>query len=49
MMPICCPGDWPCASECSGHKVKYVSVTNGNKGHYKDDPITLAKRRYEEA
>lgn len=31
-----------------GHKIKFIAATNGNKGHYKEDPITLAKRRFEE-
>jgi LmbE family N-acetylglucosaminyl deacetylase len=31
-----------------GHKIKFVSATNGNKGHYKENPITLAYRRLEE-
>lgn len=31
-----------------GHKIKFVSATNGNKGHYKEEPINLAKRRFEE-
>ena len=31
-----------------GHKVKFVSVTNGNAGHYKLDPIDLAAIRQKE-
>ncbi|HME55639.1 MAG TPA: PIG-L family deacetylase [Candidatus Lokiarchaeia archaeon] len=31
-----------------GHKIRFVSATNGNKGHYKMDPISLAKRRFDE-
>jgi len=32
-----------------GNKVKYVSVTNGDMGHFKDRDIILAARRYYEA
>jgi len=32
-----------------GHKVKFVSLTNGNKGHHIMNPIELAARRYKEA
>ncbi len=32
-----------------GHKVKYVSVTNGNLGHYEKDQIELAAIRQQEA
>ncbi|MFX0102903.1 MAG: PIG-L deacetylase family protein [Candidatus Hodarchaeota archaeon] len=32
-----------------GHKVKYVAVTNGNMGHYKDRDLLLAARRFHEA
>ncbi len=32
-----------------GHKVKFVSVTNGDTGHYKIGGIELARRRYAEA
>ena len=32
-----------------GHKVKFVSLTNGNKGHHLMKPIELAARRYNEA
>ena len=31
-----------------GHKVKFVSVTNGDIGHWKMDKTELAKRRKEE-
>lgn len=31
-----------------GHKVKFVSLTNGNKGHHEMDPDALAARRYGE-
>ena len=33
----------------AGHKVKFVSVTNGNAGHHKMKPDALAARRYGEA
>ena len=32
----------------AGHKVKFVSVTNGNAGHHKMKPDALAARRYGE-
>src|SRR4030042_1026408 len=32
-----------------GHKVKYVAVTNGDAGHFKDRDIVLAARRLKEA
>ncbi len=32
-----------------GHKVKYVAVTNGDAGHFKDRDIVLAARRLQEA
>jgi len=32
-----------------GHQVKYVSMTNGNKGHHAMTPATLGARRAEEA
>ena len=32
-----------------GHKVKFVSLTNGNKGHHTMNTIELAARRYKEA
>jgi N-acetylglucosamine malate deacetylase 1 len=32
-----------------GHKVKYVSISNGNLGHYSMDPIDLAGIRSKEA
>ena len=32
-----------------GHKIKFVSVTNGNIGHYKINPIELAAIRQKEA
>ncbi|MCF2139875.1 MAG: PIG-L family deacetylase [Candidatus Lokiarchaeota archaeon] len=32
-----------------GHKVKYVSLTNGNLGHYEKDQIDLAEIRQKEA
>jgi len=32
-----------------GHKVKFVSLTNGNKGHHTMNTIELAARRYREA
>ena len=33
----------------AGHKVKFVSLTNGNAGHHKMKPDALAARRYGEA
>ena len=33
----------------AGHKVKFVSVTNGGCGHFSMEPTVLAKRRYKEA
>lgn len=33
----------------AGHKVKFVSVTNGDTGHYRIGGIELAQRRYAEA
>jgi LmbE family N-acetylglucosaminyl deacetylase len=33
----------------AGHKVKFVSVANGDCGHFSMKPAELAKRRYEEA
>ncbi len=32
-----------------GHKVKYVAMTNGDMGHFKDRDILLAARRFHEA
>lgn len=32
----------------TGHKVKFVSTTNGNAGHYLMNPEDLAERRYKE-
>jgi LmbE family N-acetylglucosaminyl deacetylase len=32
-----------------GHKVKFLSLTNGDAGHWSMDPVALAKRRYQEA
>ena len=32
-----------------GNKVKYIAVTNGDMGHFKDRDIMLAARRFEEA
>jgi LmbE family N-acetylglucosaminyl deacetylase len=32
-----------------GHKVKFLSLTNGDQGHYSMKPEDLAKRRYKEA
>ncbi|MEX2683470.1 MAG: PIG-L deacetylase family protein [Candidatus Sigynarchaeota archaeon] len=32
-----------------GHKCKYVAVTNGDKGHFKEGEIELAARRLKEA
>jgi len=32
-----------------GHEVKYLSLTNGDAGHYAMEPEELAKRRYNEA
>ena len=32
-----------------GHKVKFVSLTNGNRGHHLMNSIELAARRYKEA
>lgn len=32
-----------------GHEVKFLSLTNGDAGHYSMDPKELAKRRYKEA
>lgn len=32
-----------------GHSVKFLSLTNGDAGHWKMDPESLAKRRYNEA
>lgn len=32
-----------------GHKVKFMSLTNGDAGHWIEKPETLAKRRYAEA
>ena len=32
-----------------GHQVKYVSLTNGNKGHHLMKPAELAARRYKES
>lgn len=39
------------AAKCAarGDKVKFVSVTNGNAGHHRDDRETLRRRRAEEA
>ncbi|MGQ9554805.1 MAG: PIG-L deacetylase family protein [Anaerolineae bacterium] len=34
---------------CLGHKVKFVSVTNGNTGHFSQGGGPLARRRYQEA
>lgn len=34
--------------ETKGHKVKFVSLTDGNKGHWRDYGETLAKRRMQE-
>jgi len=33
----------------SGHKVKFMSLTNGDAGHYSMKPEDLAERRYKEA
>jgi LmbE family N-acetylglucosaminyl deacetylase len=33
----------------SGHEVKFMSLTNGDAGHYSMEPEELAKRRYKEA
>lgn len=33
----------------SGHEVKYVSLTNGDAGHFSMKPEALAQRRYQEA
>ena len=32
-----------------GHEVKFMSLTNGDAGHYEMNPKALAERRYEEA
>jgi LmbE family N-acetylglucosaminyl deacetylase len=32
-----------------GHRVKFLSLTNGDAGHWSMDPVALAKRRYQEA
>jgi len=32
-----------------GHNVKFLSLTNGDAGHWSMDPESLAKRRYKEA
>ncbi len=32
-----------------GHRVKFVSMTNGDKGHHQMEADALAKRRYEES
>lgn len=32
-----------------GHQVKFMSLTNGDAGHYSMEPEELAKRRYKEA
>lgn len=32
-----------------GHQVKFLSLTNGDAGHYEMKPEALAKRRYQEA
>lgn len=32
-----------------GHQVKFMSLTNGDAGHWQEKPEVLAKRRYEEA
>jgi LmbE family N-acetylglucosaminyl deacetylase len=32
-----------------GHRVKFLSLTNGDAGHWSMDPVELAKRRYREA
>ncbi len=32
-----------------GHRVKFLSITNGDAGHWSMDPVALAKRRYQEA
>jgi LmbE family N-acetylglucosaminyl deacetylase len=32
-----------------GHKVKFLSLTNGDAGHYSMEPKALAQRRYREA
>ncbi len=32
-----------------GYEVKFMSLTNGDAGHYAMDPRELAKRRYKEA
>lgn len=34
--------------EAQGHKAKFVALTNGDKGHWRDSGETLAKRRQEE-
>ncbi len=34
--------------ENQGHKVKFVALTNGDKGHWRDSGETLAKRREQE-
>lgn len=33
----------------SGHQVKFMSLTNGDAGHWEEKPEVLAKRRYQEA
>ena len=33
----------------AGHVVKYVSLTNGDRGHHRMPPEDLARRRYGEA
>jgi LmbE family N-acetylglucosaminyl deacetylase len=32
-----------------GHQVKFMSLTNGDAGHWEEKPEVLAKRRYQEA
>ena len=32
-----------------GHRVKFLSLTNGDAGHWSMDPASLARRRYNEA
>src|SRR5262245_28711528 len=32
-----------------GHQVKFMSLTNGDRGHWEEKPEVLAKRRYQEA
>ncbi|SEO54285.1 N-acetylglucosaminyl deacetylase, LmbE family [Mucilaginibacter gossypiicola] len=32
-----------------GHQVKFMSLTNGDAGHWQEKPEVLAKRRYQEA